>query len=264
MVAYVYSNRRRHLAEFRSFSSVDSESGRGVPRVMMATISRASASQPRVSEEPPEAPTPPPKSPRLFPGNTQAKTADAQPPTFTSAEFIDYRNSRNEQQVWIQRIPQRQSAAPEPVQDLVPAPGSVEDHREISSSPRVSNDHRELDIDEILEMATMYSASPGSKTPAQPFTPATMSSRNRLRAPSDVPVGAEHMSAFYPSGTLIGSQLYTRSQQQSVSVDVGERHLSVAPSVGGVRESTAASLNPEITTATRAERAAAWVARIDS
>jgi hypothetical protein len=270
MALFVYSERRRRLGKVRSFTSLESQGGAAgnieAPQ-MRPNLSPTPVSQPRPSATISVAPRPPSSSPRFVHGEMHFGKSDALPPTVTSSELVDYRDRGDERGSWIHRVPQRRSVVIEPSPDLIPAPGSDEDSRDLSSSPHLSNDQHELDIDEILEMATMYSLSPSTDIPTvPPFTPATTSS-SRHHAPSDVPVGAEHMSMFYPSG----SQVYATSPMQSVFIEEGGRHVSMGAFVGRTRNSVAqtasSSTDPippiEIATATRVESAVARVARMD-
>jgi len=150
-----------------------------------------------------------------------------------------------------------------------PVPGSAGGRREISKSPRLSPDQPDLDIDEILDLATMYSLSPtDDKFATEPFTVVTVNSRDRYRPPLDVPVGAEHMSAFFPSS--VGSRTRPGTETQTVSALASKRRVSGDSFVGGIQESGEASPNldmtrrVEIATATRAGSAVARVALVDS
>jgi len=143
-----------------------------------------------------------------------------------------------------------------PSLDLMPLPGSLEDHRELSTNPPTPHDQQELDIDQILDMATMYSLTPSPEASIRPFTPATISSHDHYHAPTDVPVGAERMSAFYPS------ELYPSRTQSPV----GRRQQSVTEDVQETGHSPSIYQIPpvEIATATRLAAAIARVARVDS
>jgi hypothetical protein len=263
---FVYNERRRRLGKVRRFASLESQGDGGAtghveaPR-MRPNLSPTPVSRPRPSATIYVAPSSPSSSPRFVHGEMHFGKSDALPPMSS-----DHRDRGDERGSWIHCMPQRRSVVIESSLDLIPAPGSDEDSHELSSSPHLSNDQHELDIDEILEMATMYSLSPSTDIPTvQPFTPATTTT-SRYHAPSDVPVGAEHMSMFYPSG----SQVYATSPLQSVFVE-GERHVSIGAFVDGTRNSAAQtaslSIDPippiEIATATRIESAVARVARMD-
>jgi hypothetical protein len=271
MGRFVYRERRRRLGQVSKFTNLESRGGGGgeengdVTRMANTNMSPSPTSQRRPSADLPALPIPSPRHPRVI---TDLRTVRVQSPMLASPEFIDYRDRGNEPSSLVQRRSPQWLMVTRPALNVGPVPGSVEDNREISGSLRLSTDQHELDIDELLDLATMYSLSPNDDPnndnhTTKPFTAATMSSRDR--APSDVPIGAEHMS-FYPSG--LGSQMYTTSRMQNASVEGSGRPVSSVDSF--VREpqrsaETSPTFNPiEITTGTRAETAVARAALMDS
>jgi hypothetical protein len=265
MGVFVYRERRRRLGKVRKFSSLGSEGGNGdagengqVPQMMNRSPSLVS--QARRDADLPPLPRAPPNVPPVV---TQFGTADVTPRMLRSPEFIGYRDRGKEPSPLLPRESSQWSMVTAPV------PGSAGGRREISKSPRLSPDQPDLDIDEILDLATMYSLSPtDDKFATEPFTVVTVNSRDRYRPPLDVPVGAEHMSAFFPSS--VGSRTRPGTETQTVSALASKRRVSGDSFVGGIQESGEASPNldltrrVEIATATRAGSAVARVALVDS
>jgi hypothetical protein len=265
MIFFIYSERRRRLGKVRKFTNLESQGDVGdqetgkVPQ-MTANVPPLPASRPSLSISTGAAPRPTPSSSRFTRGNTVSETVGVASPSVMSPEFIDYRDRGDERSPWAQAGSPQRRVGKRPTPDSTPLPGSYEDHRELSTTPHPLHDQQELDIDQILDMATMYSLTPSPNNANRPFTPATISSHDHYHAPTDVPVGAEHMSVFYPS------ELYPTGQTQSAFIEGLGQHVSV---VSGARESepspTLDQMPPvEIATATRAATAVARVARVDS
>jgi len=265
MGVFVYRQRRRRLGKVRKFTSLESEGGSGdagengqVPQMMNRSPSLVS--QARHDADLPPLPRAPPNVPPVV---TRFGTADVTPRMLRSPEFIGYRDRGSEPSPLLQRQSSQWSMV------TVPVPGSTGGHREISKSPRLSPDQPDLDIDEILDLATMYGLSPtNDKFPPEPFTVVTANNRDRYRPPVDVPVGAEHMSAFFPSS--VGSRTRLGTETRTASALASRRRVSGDSFVGGAQESGEASPNldltrrVEIATATRAGSAVARVALVDS
>lgn len=237
MVLFVCRERRRRLGKIRKFTNLENQGSSGggggdseAPQV--ASISPSPVSQPIDNAEAPAVSKPLPSPPRVL--DAEGGLSPMSP------EFIGYRDRGGEPSPTIQPLSPQWQMVTLPRPDLTPVPGSIDDRRK--RSPRISADNPELDIDQILELATMYTLSPTAENHTHaPFTPVTATSRHR--APSDVPVGAEHMSMFYPSG--MGSQMYT-SEMQTASVDGSGLRASVHSFVGGAGESVG-SLTTELT-----------------
>jgi hypothetical protein len=268
LVFFIYGERRRRLGDLHKFTNLESQSGTGgqekddLPQKTV-DLPPSPPSRRALSVVVPAAPKPTAGASRSSRESVPSEPVDVTSPPIKSPEFIGYRDRGNESP-WIQPVSPLRRAIRRPTLDLVPVPGWFEDHRELSTTPHLPQEQPELDIDQILEMATMYSLSPGSDSPPnQSFTPATISSHDHYHAPSDVPVGAEHMSVFYPS------VLYPPSQARSPFADELGLNVSIGSVAGGTQESEASpSLDRippvEIATATRVATAVARVERVDS
>lgn len=268
LVLFIYGERRRRLGDLHKFTNLESQSGTGgqekddLPQ-KTADLPPLPPSRPALSVVVPAALQPTARASRSTRRSVPSETVDVASLPMKSPEFIGYRDRGNESP-WIQPGSPLRRAIRRPTIDPIPVPGSYEDHRELSTTPHSPQEQPELDIDQILDMATMYSLSPSSGTPPnQSFTPATISSHDHYHAPTDVPVGAERISAFYPS------VLYPPSQARSPFADELGLNISIGSVAGGTQESEASpSLDRippvEIATATRVAAAVARVARVDS
>lgn len=258
-----YERRKRRLGKVRKFAPLNDPGGGddgGENGEMPSMSSLSSLPQARLRVNMSASARPPPTTPGYVRGNTHYGTEGILPMrTPVTPSFISHRDRSNE------RSPPPGTLRPpvtlwpdqRPTGDPISERGSVDSIQEPSRSVHSRfSDRNELDIDEILDKATMYSQN-ASFNSTGPISAPAMRSRDPNRAPSNVPIGADRLSAFDNNGPPRASILDTPFSSRS-------RRISMESFVGGSMDSpsTDPTAPVQIATVSRAESAVAKVARM--
>lgn len=213
---YIYRQRRKRLGKVGKFTKLDSNGENGdtsdpekndlPPLLSNLPISPPPQARLRVATS--AVPRPYPTSPQYVRGHTHFGSEGMIVPvvaigTPVSPEFIDYRDRGAERSPWIMPDSRRSSYIIRPMEspDLMPVPGSASD-RSLPRSPRIPSPEPDMDIDQILDMATMYSQPPTAPNTARTspehlsIPPPTRARVSHNHAPLDVPIAAERISVF--------------------------------------------------------------------